>query len=750
MRLIVILIFSATLSIVHAQNRTMDSIIAANNAYAKKDSIKVNMLLQIARFYRTRNKLKGMMYADSALQIASSINNKNWIASSYNVKGIIADSLRGIQFYRYALAINEAIKNTDGANENIKNIGLAYSRTGNFQAAADTYKSGIAFNEKIKNKKGVAEFLLMIGQAYYAKYNFPKALEYYFIALKKFEEAGDIKDKGSAFSAIGSIYMEISDPQALKYLKDAVDISENHKDEGTYASDLVNLGDAYFTEKHYAEAYQCFNKSLGIFEKNKRYGRVVALTDIAIIYEEAPDSVLIQIGVDPAMRYDKALTNFQKAMAISRELNDTKGVMKSMQDIGGAYIYKKEYTQAREYMNKARLLNEDKDLIDERDIDVYLSEIFEGLKIYDSAYIYYKQYIIMRDSIVNADNKKEILRKEMNYVFSKKEDSLHLQQALTDGKLKQQELLARQREQELELKQASLDLSNQQKESQHLAFLKTQSELSKEKILQSTSAKLHHAEINLKDKEIASQKTQRLYYIGGIGLMLILSFFIYQNFRNQRKANRIIKAEKQKSDDLLLNILPAEVAEEIKQTGAAKAKNYSDITVLFTDFVNFTGLSEQLTAEQIVNEIDECFKAFDAIIGKYKIEKIKTIGDSYMAAAGLPTADAQHAINTIKAAQEMGNYIKCKAPLAFGQKLEMRIGINSGSVVAGIVGVKKFAYDIWGDTVNIAACLEQHGEAGRINISSNTYEMAKGQFQCEYRGKIQVKNNRELDMYFIQ
>lgn len=209
-----------------------------------------------------------------------------------------------------------------------------------------------------------------------------------------------------------------------------------------------------------------------------------------------------------------------------------------------------------------------------------------------------------------------------------------------------------------------------------------------------------------------------------------------------------LKDEKQKSDNLLLNILPEEVAVELKEKGTADAKLFNDVTVLFTDFKGFTTISEQLSPQQLVDELHACFSAFDEICGRYHIEKIKTVGDAYLAVAGLPMPDSSHAQNVVKAAIEIRNYMLARK--THTQTFDVRIGIHSGSVVAGIVGVKKFAYDIWGDTVNTAARMEQNGEPGKVNISEATYELVKDKFSTEYRGEIEAKNKGKLKMYFVE
>lgn len=213
-----------------------------------------------------------------------------------------------------------------------------------------------------------------------------------------------------------------------------------------------------------------------------------------------------------------------------------------------------------------------------------------------------------------------------------------------------------------------------------------------------------------------------------------------------------LMAEKKKTDELLLNILPAETAEELKATGFAKAKNHEWVTVLFADFKNFTEISERLQPAQVVSDLNHCFSAFDLITEKYGIEKIKTIGDAYMCVGGLPVKNDTHAIDIINAAIEMRDFMegyKNEKTERGESPFEIRIGINTGPVVAGIVGIKKFAYDIWGNTVNIASRMESCSEPGKINISGSTWSFVKDHFNCTWRGKIKAKGIGEIDMYFV-
>lgn len=240
----------------------------------------------------------------------------------------------------------------------------------------------------------------------------------------------------------------------------------------------------------------------------------------------------------------------------------------------------------------------------------------------------------------------------------------------------------------------------------------------------------------------------------------LMSIMLQENIEDLEKKSRaieeqkkLIEKEKENSDFLLYNILPKEVAEELKVKGSVDAKHFDAVTVMFTDFKGFTQLSEKLTPTELVSEINECFSAFDHIMQKHGVEKIKTIGDAYMAAGGIPTTNKTHAIDVVNAALDIKQFMhehKSKKQSEGKLFFEIRIGIHTGSVVAGIVGVKKFAYDIWGDTVNTASRMESSGEIGKVNISKTSYELVKHNFNCEYRGEIHAKNKGEIDMYFVE
>ena len=238
----------------------------------------------------------------------------------------------------------------------------------------------------------------------------------------------------------------------------------------------------------------------------------------------------------------------------------------------------------------------------------------------------------------------------------------------------------------------------------------------------------------------------------GLVLIFIIAFILFRNNQQKIRTNRILDRQKAETETLLHNILPVEVAQELQRDGHATPRYYEKVSVLFTDFKGFTTIAEGMAPNDLVDELSAFFTAFDDIVTKYNIEKIKTIGDAFMCAGGIPSIDDSHPYKIIKAAMEIQLFMTehNKKRLADGKQIwQLRIGIHTGPVVAGVVGKKKYAYDIWGNTVNIASRMESNGEPGKVNVSNATYNLIKDQFECTYRGKISAKNIGEIDMYFV-
>ena len=223
---------------------------------------------------------------------------------------------------------------------------------------------------------------------------------------------------------------------------------------------------------------------------------------------------------------------------------------------------------------------------------------------------------------------------------------------------------------------------------------------------------------------------------------------IFLQMRTVEDQDRELRKQEELAESLLRNTLPAEVANELKDKGRVDPRYYDDVTVIFTDFKSFTLNTEGLPAEELVARLNDYFSAFDIVMSKYGLEKLKTIGDSYMCVAGLPTHSESHAVDAVLAAFEILDEVG-KRQMARKSNWSIRIGVHTGPVIGGVVGTRKFAFDIWGASVNLASRMESTGEPGRVNISANTYEKVKDFFCCEYRGKIGTKERREYEMYFV-
>ena len=229
---------------------------------------------------------------------------------------------------------------------------------------------------------------------------------------------------------------------------------------------------------------------------------------------------------------------------------------------------------------------------------------------------------------------------------------------------------------------------------------------------------------------------------------MIAAYQFDQAARREFLAMRMVGQEREHSERLLLNILPAHVIQELGATGKVKPARHEDASILFTDFASFTQATSTMPADRMVAELNDIFVAFDEIAHEEGVEKIKTIGDAYMAAAGLSDRAPNHAERCVRAALRMTKFMEERNRTA-AFKWRLRVGIHSGPVVSGVVGKRKYAFDIWGDAVNIASRMESSGEVGEVNISAYTYDLIRSMYPCTYRGKINAKGKGEVDMYFV-
>ncbi|MBI1221608.1 MAG: tetratricopeptide repeat protein [Bacteroidetes bacterium] len=539
----------------------------------------------------------------------------------------------------------------------------------------------------------------------------------YALQAKNLSESLNYSDGiANSCNGIAVAYANLSDySKALEYYQIALKIHEQEVNKSGIARILNNMALAYLNLADYHKALEYQFKALKINEEldNKRTIRM-NLGNIGIAYERLTD-------------YHRALEYSQKALYLSEQTGDTRDMAINLGNIGLAYRNLEDYPNA--LRNYQQALSNFKLAGDKRGIAANLRSIGEWyLNAPDSFLRWMKINPVNRFTIARqyADSAL-ILNKMIGRIGGLQENS---------------ELLSQIYEKEGKYDKAF---------EAYKDFIIFRDSVQGEKVKNQITRHEMQYEFDKKEAitvaEIQKQRLLRNGFIAGSILFLLLALSVFIGLKRTLKEKKITEELRVQSDNLLHNILPEETATELKLTGSAKAKSYDNITVLFTDFVGFTTISEQLTPTELVQELHTCFTAFDQIIEKHRLEKIKTIGDAYLAVCGLPKPHNKHAQNTVNAALEIRDFMVQRKQKA--NTFEIRIGIHSGSVVAGIVGVKKFAYDIWGDTVNTAARMEQRSEAGKINLSENTYLLVKDDFDCEYRGEIEAKNKGKLKMYFV-
>lgn len=520
------------------------------------------------------------------------------------------------------------------------------------------------------------------------------------------------KGLGYAYNNLGAVYYNQSKfPQALKAQLMSLKFFEDIGDQDGKNRPYNDIGNIYASQQNYSEALKYYNLCLeGAIRIGNKHGMAITHLNIGVTHMDLKD-------------YTKALDHFSKSHELFQQIKFGHGSAYPTFNIGEIHFLLGDYQKALEHFYKSLALSES--LGDQ----VLIGSIYNNIGNVLTAQGNVTEGILWQQKALTIGTKlsdKPMLK--LTYASLVQADS-----ALGDFKsaLKHHKLFKLYHD----------SILNQDNTAKIV-----QTQMQYEFDLKEAAAKAKA------DNELNKQKLLRNSFVGGFG---VVSFFALVFFRQRNKTAREkyrAEQEKQRSEELLLNILPSEVADELKITGSSQAKAFNQVTVMFTDFKDFTKVSEKVSPELLVHEIHYCFSAFDSILEKYNIEKIKTIGDAYMCASGLPVSNSTHATDMVKFAIEVRDFMLNrkiekinKGELPF----ELRIGIHTGPVVAGIVGIKKYAYDIWGDTVNIAARMEQNSETGKINISESTYALVKGEFKCEYRGKIMAKNKGELDMYYV-
>lgn len=540
-----------------------------------------------------------------------------------------------------------------------------------------------------------------------------------------------------------------TDPQeALKGAKILLQEAEQHGNKLMTANAHFEMGLAYEAVSDYPKSLKHYLAALKDQKNLNLYHREVTTTlGIARVYDAIGDIANERKYVEAAMAICNEHSNDTR---VNKRQAEVMGYLATVYKIEGRYdtaidIYKQSMTLAKEQGDNAT----------EMSSLCNMAIALKSNKHYEASLAAYKQALTLTDTVndltayaIINDNMAILFYHMGNYALSESysEKTLALAQKLnaTSISIDAYDNLKNTYQKEGKYKEAFEAFSNWSALKDSI-FNQQKSQQIKE-----MQAKY---DLDAKDKEIALQYNQitfnrkvNLFLIVISFLLLLIGVLAWWNQRRILHRNRIIEAEKKRSEELLLNILPEETATELMDKGFARSRKYELVSVMFIDFVGFTLTAEQLNAEDLVDRIDKYFRAFDTIVLRRGLEKIKTIGDSYMCAGGLPVKNDSNPNDVLYAAMDILQYVNSDES---GKFFNVRIGINSGPLVAGVVGQHKFQYDIWGDTVNVAARMEEHSEPGRINISGNTYELVKDRFDCSYRGKIKVKNKGELDMYFV-
>jgi len=601
-------------------------------------------------------------------------------------------------------------------------LGRAYANRSP-ESAIHFYNDAKRLSEKIGYTMGVALSLKYIGNVQYNRGTYLDAVSFWQQAMAVFDSIGNKEGVANIQSNIGAVYFnQGEDLKANEYYFQALETAEGIQDTLRMATVTNNIAAVYQRKDNTqdkAKEFYLRGLALGkLLQDPADRNDIVGTSSIGLAeFYLKKDSALFKDNphaLDTAIDYAlQSIQSYQGTVDEPYALNW----------LGKIYVAKSEFDQAIRVQQKAVDIARSLESTD----DVALSLL--GL-----AQTYQKDGQLKPS--LSSYKEAEKLANETDAIYSLKD--IYEGQSQIYGRLRDYANAYKYQYLLLGVKDTIYNI-DQDKKLQAIQF---NFDLQKKE----GEINLLTKDKQLKDEEIKRQKLVRNGFVGGFAVVLLFAGI----FLNQR--NRISK-EKKRSDELLLNILPEETAEELKATGTAKARSFESVSVLFTDFKNFTQASELLSPEELVKEINVCYSEFDRIITRHGIEKIKTIGDAYMCAGGIPVSNETHPVDVIRAGLEMQQFIaKNKAErIEKGQPyFELRLGIHTGPVVAGIVGIKKFAYDIWGDTVNTASRMESSGEIGKVNISGTTYELIKDYFICTHRGKVKAKNKGEIDMYFVE
>ncbi|MBB4807380.1 class 3 adenylate cyclase/Tfp pilus assembly protein PilF [Chryseobacterium defluvii] len=606
--------------------------------------------------------------------------------------------------------------------DSLLELGIRNQDSGNFPQSLSFFEQSLKLYQSMGKIRNIGDCYSYIATTYYYQGDYSKALSFFQKSMETYKKAGHKRGIASILNNMGGVYYYLGNyPKALELYKQAIVFQEEAGDEKIIAATTQNIGGIYSKVKDYPNAMKYYNKAYSIYKK---------LNDIKAVAQSLNAIGFVYIKQD---NYQKALESLNQALAIADKENDRQIKIEVMSNLGELFYNHSDFEKALSYYNLCLKYSEEiSSLQYESDSQVAIGSTLHQLGKYREA--------------INKCQKGLKIAEKLGAVSGKKDACACLYKSYKALGNNKQALEYYEKEHIFEDSLQSEETSNRM---MNMEFQKQQLVDSIAYVKKDHIVQLRHKE------EVQKKEKQKNMIMVSLGFILILAGGLWSRLNFVKKSREALRIEKDRSEELLLNILPEEIAEELKEKGSVNARNFNLVSILFTDFKSFTQTAEKMSPQSLVQEINICFKAFDLISEKYQIEKIKTIGDSYMAAGGIPNPDENSLKNIVLAGLEMQEFMDKRKTENLETQIpafEMRLGIHAGPIVAGIVGVKKFQYDVWGDTVNTASRIESNGIVGKVNISESLYNLIKDEecFAFEYRGSIQAKGKGEIEMYFVE
>jgi class 3 adenylate cyclase len=630
----------------------------------------------------------------------------NGISESLGRRGITS---KAILHADEALHLSIQAQNKEQEAKALNNNGMAHKNLSDYPRALEYYNKALSIFEELGNKFGAAGVHVSIGNVYSFLTDYTSALEYLTKALAVYQEIGNKNGIAIANGNIGLVYYHRCEyPQALEYYSTAVAMYQEVGNKNGIAASTGNIGEAYRHLADYTRALEYYSSALAIYEKMGNKAGIAANTgNIGIVYWHLAD-------------YTRALQYFTKALAINEELGNIYGLAANTGNIGEAHWHLADYTSALEYYSKALALYQEIGKKDGVAVNTAsIGNMYTYLYDYPRALEYYSKALAIYQEISNKAGVATTIT-NIGKLYGKKDYEDYDTQKAEDFLLKAIAMY-----EEIGVKNFEV----------HKILAEIYENVSRWKEAHENFKK--YCEI---EKEVLSDEAKKQGEL-----------MEYRRKLEESERDRQVKlARFEEQEKILLNILPAQIAERILEGEKRIADLHEHVSVFFSDIVGFTKLSQTISPDELLTMLNEIFSEFDRIARKHGLEKIKTIGDAYMAVAGVPLDQEDHAERAAAFALDVIEYMK-RYRKTSKSDLQIRVGLHTGRAIAGVIGENKFAYDLWGDSVNTASRMESHGEAGKIHVSEDFRSALKNStYQFIDRGEMEVKGKGMMTTYFIE